>query len=153
VNAYRIADRAWALDATGTGAALHGARWNEMRVPALYAGLSVEIAALEKLVHTAGRTAANLVLVHLRLPDDPAFYVEPDPSTLPANWDVIPPGPQSARYGTVWLEAGAQLGLIVPSAILPEARNIMINPRHVAINEVKLTVMREFAFDSRLRMA
>jgi RES domain-containing protein len=150
MHAYRIAERPWALDATGAGAAMFGGRWNEINVPALYAGLSVEICALEKLVHLAGRSPRNLVLVRLSLPDAPTLYLEPVLTALPEDWQTLPAGPQAARFGSDWLESGRQLGLIVPSVVLPEARNIVLNPRHPAMREVRLDILREFSFDVRL---
>lgn len=134
------------MDAIGAGAAMFGGRWNEIHVPALYAGLSVEICALEKLVHLAGRSPGNLVLVRITLPEAHELYYEPESTALPEDWQALPAGPQAAGFGTRWLQAAGQLGMVVPSVVLPEARNIVINPRHPAMQATTLEVLREFSF-------
>ena len=32
------------------------------------------------------------------------------------------------RFGRNWLRAGEQLGLVLPSDVVPEARNLLLNP-------------------------
>lgn len=64
--AWRIALRRYALDRRGLGAAMFGGRWNERDVPAIYAGMTVEIAVLERFIHTTGR---RLPRHPLRRPD------------------------------------------------------------------------------------
>jgi hypothetical protein len=39
----------------------------------------------------------------------------------------------------------------VPSAVIPEASNIMVNPRHPRMADVRMEIVREFAYDPRLR--
>ena len=75
---WRIAKRARALDRSGFGASIKGQRWNSANIPAIYAGLTPEIAALEKLVHTGSILPLDLVVVRIELPDDKALYVTPD---------------------------------------------------------------------------
>ncbi|MGH8480682.1 MAG: RES domain-containing protein [Gammaproteobacteria bacterium] len=67
-------------------------RWSLARdgPPVIYAGLSAEIAALEKLVHTGKFLPRDLVFVELTLPDDPALYEHKGAASLPAGWDSIP---------------------------------------------------------------
>lgn len=97
--AWRIAKRAYALDRIGTGSRIAGGRWNSEGVPAIYAGLTAEIAAMEKLVHAGRFIPADLVIVKTALPDDPALYETPDPVDLPAGWAGLPSSPAAAAYG------------------------------------------------------
>ena len=78
--AWRIAKRAYALDRSGFGACIKGQRWNSANIRAIYAGLTPEIAALEKLVHAGSILPADLVFVRFELPDDLTLYNSPDPS-------------------------------------------------------------------------
>lgn len=149
--AWRIAKRGHALDRSGYGASIRGQRWNSAGIPAIYAGLTLEIAALEKLVHTASILPPDLVVVRLTLPDDEALYAKPDADSLPQGWSALPGSPASAAYGDAFLLAGARLGLIVPSAVIPEARNVVINPGHPAMLRVAMETVRDFSFDPRLR--
>jgi RES domain-containing protein len=52
MRTWRIAKEKYALDRSETGGTLEGGRWHALGQPVIYAGLSAEIAALEKLVHT-----------------------------------------------------------------------------------------------------
>jgi RES domain-containing protein len=150
MRAWRIAKERFALDRSGTGGTLEGGRWHVLGQPVIYAGLSAEIAVLEKLVHTGRSLPKDLVLVELTLPDDPALYEHKDAASLPAGWDSIPAGDTSARIGAEFLRSLRALGLIVPSAIVREARNIVINPLHTRFPEVTMEKIRAFSFDQRL---
>lgn len=151
MQAWRIAKRQHALDRQGTGARLAGGRWNSPDVAAIYAGLTPEIAALEKLVHTGDRLPGDLVLVELTLPDDPALYQRYRPNDLPPGWDDLPGSAVATQLGDKFLSDGVHLGLIVPSAIMPESNNILLNPDHAAFSAVTMVISRPFEFDSRLR--
>jgi RES domain-containing protein len=54
------------------------------------------------------------------------------------------------EFGTSWLKQGAQLGLILPSAVLSLERNIMLNPRQPAMAEVKIMKVFDFSYDERM---
>ena len=150
MRAWRIARAKYALDRSGAGGLADGGRWHVQGVPVIYAGLSAEICAMEKLAHTGHMLPADLMLVALSLPDDAALYETAEVERLP-EWAATPPGPVSVDFGASFLRSGRALGLIVPSAVVPEARNIVINPLHPRFVEVQFTVTRPFVFDQRLR--
>ncbi len=148
MRAWRIAKKRYALDRSGMGGTLEGGRWHALGRPVVYAGLSAEIAALEKLVHTGRFLPRDLVLVELTLPDDPALYEHKGAASLPVGWDSA--GGTTERIGAEFLRSLRALGLIVPSAIVPEAGNIVINPLHPRFPEVTMKISRPFSFDQRL---
>lgn len=150
MRAWRIARARYALDRSGAGGLADGGRWHVQGTPVIYAGLSAEICAMEKLAHTGHILPADLMLVALTLPDDEALYETVDAERLP-GWAATPPGAVSVDFGGAFLRSGRALGLIVPSAVVPEARNIVINPLHSRFAEVQLAVVRPFVFDQRLR--
>ncbi|PTN08250.1 RES family NAD+ phosphorylase [Nitrosomonas aestuarii] len=149
--AWRIAKKRRALDRSGVGASIKGQRWNNANITAIYAGLTLEIAAMEKLVHTGSILPPDLVVVRIKLPADKDLYDIPDPNSLPEDWNTLPGSPAAAAYGDAFLFKGEQLGLIVPSAVIPEAKNIVINPNHPRMREVTMEIIRDFSFDPRLR--
>lgn len=151
MQAWRITQRTHALDRLGTGARLAGGRWNSAGTAAVYAGMTPEIAALEKLVHTSELLPRDLVLVRLDLPEGGGLYRRSPEKDLPAGWDVLPSSTVAAEFGDAFLRAGKHLGLIVPSAVMPEASNILLNPAHAAFAGVTFHIVRSFEFDSRLR--
>jgi len=150
MRAWRIAKARHALDRSGAGGLAEGGRWHARGTPVIYAGLTVEICAIEKLVHTGAILPADLHLVSLTLPDETALYEPVAAGGLP-GWESTPPGPASIEYGTDFLRSGRALGLIVPSAIVPEASNLVVNPLHPRFADVLLVAERPFVFDRRLR--
>ena len=151
MRAWRIARKRHALDRSGAGAAGSGGRWNSANVPAIYAGLTVEIAAFEKLVHAGAILPLDLVVVRIDLPDGTALYETPRLNDLPKGWNALPSSPAAAAFGDAFLAAGERLGLVVPSAVIPEASNMVVNPRHPRMADVKMEIVRPFAYDPRLR--
>ncbi len=150
MQAWRIAKRAYALDLSGTGARLTGGRWNSPRVAAIYAGMTAEIAAMEKLVHTSDLLPQDLVLAVIELPDDVNLYQRYAAEDLPDGWDALPSSASAILMGDKFLLGSKHLGLFVPSAIMPEATNVVLNPNHPAFARVTISIVRTFEFDSRL---
>jgi RES domain-containing protein len=84
------------------------------------------------------------------LPDDPALFLQPDPTTLPEGWASLPADRPSMDFGTAWLRTNSHLGLIIPSAVLVLERNVVINPNHPAVNEIKVVEVYDFMYDPRM---
>mgnify|MGYP001617246014 CR=1 FL=1 len=150
MRAWRISKAKRASDLSGMGAALEGGRWNDADVPAVYLGLSPAICCLETFVHQTCRPLIPMKITVLELPDDPALYFEPALADLPEQWASQPADRPSMAYGTDWLMRNQQLGLILPSAVLPIERNIMLNPRHPAMSSVRIESILDFAYDPRM---
>ncbi len=142
-----------ATDLDGRGAELSGGRWNSPGRPVVYASTSIALACLETLVHfNAGGLPLNRVLVRIDMPDD--LWVQRqalDVADLPAGWDAVPAGPVSAAVGDAWLDALASPLNLVPSAIVPEEFNVLLNPRHDSASRVTAVVVRPWLYDGRLR--
>jgi hypothetical protein len=113
-------------------------------------GLTPEITVLEVLVHLNGVLSAPLVLCRYEVPDMPGLINEPDPTALPESWNAIPHGQASDGFGGNWLRTGLQLGLVLPSLVVLQARNLMINPLHPAMAQVALVHQEPFQLDQRL---
>ncbi len=141
---WRITTEKWALDKLCEGARSNGGRWNPIGVPAMYAGTNVEICALEKFVHLAATACPPLKLVSIEVPDDGNTITRAPLTSLPKDWAELPSSANAQEFGRKWLISAAQLVLIVPSAIVPEATNAVINPLHPAYKDVKLRIVRDF---------
>lgn len=151
MQAWRISKQQYALDRIGTGAQMFGGRWNSIGVAAIYVGLTPAICSLEKLVHTSNILINDLVLVTVELPDDPQLYYTYQVSDLPADWDALPSSTSSVAIGDSFVAEGRYLGIQVPSAIMPESFNMVLNPNHPAFAQVTFNIERPFIFDTRLR--
>jgi RES domain-containing protein len=57
----------------------------------------------------------------------------------------------TARFGTDWLESMRSCILKVPSAVMPEATNYLLNPSHPDAGKIKIVSVFEYLFDQRLR--
>lgn len=149
MDVWRIAKECHALDRLGTGASRTGGRWNSINVPVIYAGMSIEIASFEKLVHAEGELPNDLVLVKIEIPDNMNIWNVPD-TELPQNWAALPSSASAQAFGNKFVRDGVHLAIIVPSVIIPEARNIIINPNHEQWGRCNMTINRNFFYDPRL---
>jgi len=149
VRAWRIArDAHQALD--GEGARLYGGRWNPEGVAAVYTSASLALAALEYLVHVdAEDVPGDLVALEIEVPDDAGVRIV-RPRDLPADWNRVEDHPACVAMGAEWVRNGADLVLRVPSAIVPEESNLLINPGHPTAGRVTVVGTRPFSFDPRL---
>ena len=149
MRAWRIARAAHrALD--GEGARLAGGRWNSPGVPVVYASSTLSLAALEYLVHVdIGDVPDDLVALEIEVPDD-GGSLEIRLDRLPSDWNRVEDHPACVESGDEWAAAADALLLAVPSAIIPEELNLMINPAHPAAERIRIPSSRRFAFDPRL---
>ena len=141
-----------ATDLSGGGAKLTGGRWNSTGVPALYASTTIALATLETLAHLGDNIAIrNAFLVQLAVPS--AVWKKREivlASELDPTWLAEPYGSASVEFGDDWLSADMAAMLMVPSVIVPEEYNVLINPRHPDVKRVGAKVSRQFVYDPRL---
>jgi RES domain-containing protein len=139
-------------DLSGTGAKLTGGRWNAKDVSVVYTSDTRALACLETIVHlNAGGLPLNRYLVAIEIPD--AVWSAAQHATvlsLKVGWDAEPAGRVSIRFGTDWLLAKTSVLLVVPSAIVPEEYNVLINPMHPDSTELIAAKVRKWPYDPRL---
>jgi RES domain-containing protein len=139
ITAWRIAKRRYA-DLSGSGAKLVGGRWNRPGAAIVYTADHPALAALEVRVHLdlpPDLLPDDFVLMKIALPDEP-------PETL----TEFPSNPQA--YGDQWCAQGRTAILRVPSLLVPDAFNYLLNPAHPNAAKAKLIALKPFAFDTRL---
>jgi RES domain-containing protein len=148
VKLWRIC-RAPFQDLDGEGAKLHGGRWNSEGIPVVYLSTTLALAAMEYLVHVDVRTApSDLIAIELDAPDD-LSREEVDPKTLPEDWNVVSDHPRCVDLGDEWARRGEAALLFVPSAVIPNSWNVLLNPLHADSARVTHTI-EPFVFDRRL---
>jgi hypothetical protein len=113
--------------------------------------MTPEITVLEVLVHLNSVLSAPLVLCGYDVPAGPRLIASFDLNMLPEGWNAIPHGQASAAFGGDWLRTGQQLGLVLPSVVVPQAHNLLLNPLHPAMVQVVLAHQEPFQLDQRLR--
>jgi RES domain-containing protein len=133
----------------GEGARLYGGRWNPVGVPMVYASEHQSLAALEIRVHidkTSLRKRYTCFAFHF----DNDLMETLAIASVPKNWKQEPPPPSLQQFGANWIKSGSSLILAVPSVIIPDERNFLINPKHPHFSRLRIDKPTEFRFDVRL---
>jgi RES domain-containing protein len=147
---YRIAKTSYVRDLTGFGAKLYGGRWNHRGTAVIYTSETRALATIEYLVHVSMQTIPrDLSMAVLGVPDDSISERVPAQS-LPKNWRDFPAPPELADLGTRWAHSGRSLLLLVPSAVVPEEHNVLLNPLHSDMKHVAFRKMEPYEMDQRL---
>jgi RES domain-containing protein len=139
-------------DLTGKGAEVTGGRWNQKGTAMLYAATSRALACLETFVHlNSGGLPLNRYLVAIEIEDDIWNAARNETvATLPVGWDAEPASLTSIDLGTAWAKASTSLLLLVPSVIVPDEANILLNTRHPDAAKLKARKVRKWLYDPRM---
>jgi RES domain-containing protein len=134
---------------SGEGARRFGGRWNGAGRPVVYASEHLSLAALETLAHAEpGRFERDWVAFRILVPHP--LILELRDEDLPPDWRGRPSSPGARAVGDAWLEQAASVALSVPSVLVPQERNLLLDPRHERFGEVVIHPPRRFRFDDRL---
>lgn len=137
--AWRLC-RAPFADLTGEGARRYGGRWNRPGRQMVYTASNAALAVLEIRVH--------LDLPPELLPDDYVLLTI-DLRDLAAE-EVVEQPADPAAFGDAWLQDHRSPVLRVPSSIVAESPNLLLNPAHSDAACAGIIARRRFLFDRRL---
>lgn len=144
---YRIVHKKYARSLFAGG--MEG-RWNSEGRKVLYTAGNVSLAYLETLHHRRGLGFNNdFRIMVIYLPPD-ASFLDIASSRLPANWRSFRNYDACQRIGDDWFDRAEHLCLRVPSAVVPENQNVLINTLHTDYKKVKLVETLSFTPDERL---
>jgi RES domain-containing protein len=145
---YRICNSMYADDISGTGAKLFGARWNSKGIEMLYVTEHISLAALEMLVHNQFKDfSIELSLLNIFIPES-AEIKEIKTSKLKTNW--IEDISYTRFIGDEFINSKNAAVLQVPSAVITEENNFLINPLHPDFKKIKINTVQHFRTDKRL---
>lgn len=145
---YRITNSLYKDDISGTGAKIKGARWNMPGSSMLYTAESISLSVLELLVHIGLQDIQNFYhLLAIAIPDN-IVVTEINLNKLKKNW--LEDEDYTAFMGTEFLKTNESLVLKVPSAIINEEYNLLVNPYHPDFKKIKIKRSNPFIFDQRL---
>jgi RES domain-containing protein len=137
-------------DLDGEGARQFGGRWNGAGVAVVYTSSTLALAVLELLVHVdPEEMPTDLVALCIEGPDS-ASQRGVSLEALPSDWNRILDHPACRTVGEDWVREGGHALLRVPSAIVPEEENVLLNPAHPEAAGFVVTARRAFALDPRL---
>ncbi len=134
----------------GRGGLFASARWHTSGRPIVYLAETAAGALIEVLVHLEldlNNLPQSYTLLKAEAPDNVSIRTLSD-SDLPPNWRQNETAARSV--GDEWLASGTHALLRVPSAILPETFNVLLNPGHPHAAQVKVLWCQEYPWDRRL---
>ncbi len=136
---------------SGEGARLYGGRWHHKGQATVYAASTQSLAALEILAHVdTDLIPNNFVAFAVDIPDQDIAIEHIAASDLPSDWREAYP-PLSCQFiGSQWLSQAKTAVLSVPSAIIPEENNFILNPAHPDFLKLVMQLPAAFNFDHRL---
>ena len=151
-DVWRLVRSEFADRLDGEGARLFGGRWNSRGRSALYTSSHLSLSVLEVYVHIPPDLRDDLPAlqaVRISIPDDAgtANVSQEQSITLLESAD---PMAACRAMGDGWLDRNAELVLQVPSILVPEEANLILNPGHPRMREVEIVSSRAFRFDPRL---
>ena len=150
IRAWRIVKEKYQGDAfTGEGARKYGGRWNSTGTPIVYASESLSLATLEIL---AGGISIPQLGTYVKIPVDfdssLVEYIKV--IDLPDDWTSYPPGIQTQGIGDVWVKENRSALLRVPSVVIMEEFNYLINPGHPDFKKVVVGKAERLSVDRRV---
>ncbi len=150
VRLWRVVKRKRAATAfDGKAAQRFGGRWNSPGCATVYVSGNKSLAVLEVLVHLdVGRPLPRLVAFSFDV--DARFIDQLEPTRLPRYWRASRGFLATQQLGDDWLASGRNLALAVPSVIVPEEVNYLLNPAHPAFGRLKFGRAIPFLLDPRL---
>jgi len=150
LTAWRIVKKRYAGSAfDGEGARLFGGRWNSPGVPVVYVASTRSLAVLEMAVHLDRSTLlSSFVLIPCKFDERLVTFAAHD--RLPAQWRRDPPPPELAQIADAWVKAAQSAVLVVPSAIIEEETNFLLNPAHLDFSTIRIGEPEDLEFDQRL---
>ena len=148
MKVYRFTKTVYVDGLSPEGARRNGGRWNSKGVPVLYCATSESLGMLELRVHSPHPYPRTRLRFVIEVPDD--AIVEVPPKKLPRGWNKLPPGPSSRRFGDAWVASQSSLGILVPSVIASEEKNLVLNPAHPRFKEARIVAKDQVMLDMRL---
>ena len=127
---YTTAEQAF----SGEGSFNYGGRFNAKNGHhVVYASDSLALAAIETMANV-GDFAELEQMVYFKITVEEAQIERVRRDDLPAGWKSWRYRPATQEIGDAWAREARSLALSVPSVVLPEGRNVLINPRHPAFD-------------------
>lgn len=153
MEVYRISKCMYITDLNGVGARLYGGRWNSKGHPVVYTAGSRALSALEVLVHVPLKNIVqDFCIATIMIPDNlPVKTLQR--KELPSGWQSLAPFPELQKVGDAWLDEGKYPVLKLPSVVIPEEFNYLINPLHPESEKIVVLSQHPFVFDQRLKEA
>lgn len=131
------------------GSRLFGGRWNPKGRGILYVTSTPELSLIEVLAHAPGIRYEDLPTYYistLDVPDDIRYYKRDE---MPTYWQDETYD-RTQRWLADWLAKPQQVGVGVPSVLMPLSYNILLHPDHPLFGQIRLVHQEKLPIDRRL---
>jgi len=135
---------------SGEGARIYGGRWNPIGTPVIYAAGSLSLATLEIIVHLEREQLLYTRFVKIPVTFESSMVFSLSRNKLPKDWDSLPPSESTQKIGQKWIEQVKHAILKIPSTVIREEHNFLINPVHPDFSVIEFGEPQRFDFDERL---
>jgi RES domain-containing protein len=146
MRVYRITTAQWSNKLQASG---NVARWNTRGSFVIYTAGSRALACLENLVHRSGEMSGKQYKVMLIEVPDSVYIDEILVGSLNNDWKNLTNYSYCQSIGANWLGGGKSAVLKVPSIIIEQEHNYLINPQHADFKFINLEGVEDFGFDAR----
>ncbi len=132
------------------GARRYGGRWNPIGVPVIYTAESLSLATLEIIVHLEREQLLYHRFAKIPVTFKKSLVYTLPRKKLPKDWDRLPPSESTQKLGRKWIEQAKHAILKIPSTVIREEHNYLINPVHPDFSAIEIGKPQRFEFDDRL---
>ena len=147
---YRIGKTRYATDLSGEGARLYGGRWNHKLTACIYTSESRALAVLEYTVNVnIEAIPRSLSITVIEIPSSSIFTLTEN--KLPGNWKESPAPGDTKDFVTQLLKAAKTAIIKIPSAIISQECNYLLNPAHINSKAFKIVEVSDFVYDVRIK--
>jgi RES domain-containing protein len=147
---FRLSKSKFANDLSGKGAEKSGGRWNSKGTSLVYTSASRALCTTEIAVHTPlGNLPLDYKLISIEIPDE-VNIMELSYEDLPPDWKSIPHTHITQEIGDKFVSEGIFAVFKVPSVVVQDEFNYLINPAHPDSRKITIKTIEPFNFDERL---
>ncbi|MEX8546452.1 MAG: RES family NAD+ phosphorylase [Mucilaginibacter sp.] len=146
---YRITLSVYANALKASGRA---ARWNPNKTEMIYTTSNRSLACLENVVHRGQLGLSQIFSIMTIEIDDQIEKGKIGLNDLPKDWKEFDQMPFTQTLGGQWIKTNKTAVLEVPSSIIEEEVNYLINPNHVDFKWIELIKTDSFVFDQRIKL-
>jgi len=126
-------------------------RWNFKKHYVICTAQSKSLATLENLCRLSGFPIKNYVCLEITIDLTKATIQTVDVEKLPNDWQTLNGMYACQQIGHAWYQAQKDLLLKVPSVVVPDEHNLLINTEHPDFNHVvQIKKSEPYLFDKRL---
>jgi RES domain-containing protein len=147
---FRLSKAKFANDLSGKGAEKSGGRWNSKGTALVYTSASRALCTTEIAVHTPlGNLPLDYKIISIEIPDN-IHIQELAAENLPVDWRSIPHTHSTQLIGDRFVSEGIFPVIKVPSVVVQDEFNYLINPAHADSRKITIKSIEPFNFDERL---